>query len=59
MELKELRQEIDTLDAQLVELFKKRMQVCGEIGRCKQEIGLPVLDSGRERDKLAQISALA
>ena len=59
MELNELRQEIDTLDAQLVELFKRRMQICGEIGAYKKERGLNVLDPGRERDKLAQVSALA
>jgi chorismate mutase/prephenate dehydratase len=59
MELNELRQKIDNLDAQLLELFKARMQICGEIGRYKKENGLHVLDTGRERDKLAQISMMA
>ena len=54
-----LRKRIDEVDRQLVELFKERMAISAGVARYKQEKGLPVLDAGRERDKLMRISELA
>ena len=42
-----LRQQIDTLDNDLVELLSKRMRVCREIGQYKKEHSMPVLQAGR------------
>ena len=57
MELQELRSKIDEIDAQLTKLFEARMDVAAEIGACKRENHMPVLDTARERDKLNAIAA--
>ena len=54
-----LRNEIDKYDAKLIELFEKRMSVCAEIARLKQEYGADVLDSTREKAKHDAVEALA
>lgn len=56
--LTQLRQEIDQIDAQLVELFEKRMAVTRNVGLYKLEHGMEVLDSGRERQVLDGKAAL-
>lgn len=58
-ELEELRREIDTIDAQMVPLFLRRMEVTGRVGAYKKERNLPVLDSEREREVIAAKTALA
>ena len=55
MDRNECRKEIDGIDERLTELFVRRMDVAGEIAEYKKEHGLPVLDAGRERDKLSAI----
>lgn len=52
--LDELRQSIDQIDQELVRLFERRMAVTEQVGRYKQEIGMPVLDAAREREVLAK-----
>lgn len=52
--LDELRQSIDQIDQELVQLFERRMAVTEQVGRYKQEIGMPVLDAAREREVLAK-----
>ncbi len=59
MDLRELRQQIDRIDEQIVELFIERMKVSGEIARVKQAEGKAVLDPRREQEKLAEIARLA
>lgn len=51
-ELEKLRGEIDSIDRQLVELFRQRMAVTAQVGQYKLERGLPVLDAARERQVL-------
>lgn len=58
-ELKQYRDQIDTIDRQLAELFQRRMEVVDGIGRYKLERGMPVLDAAREREVLAAKAALA
>ncbi len=58
MDIKELRENIDTIDKKLVELFSERMDVAAKIAEYKREKGLPVLDPVREREKLAKISEM-
>ena len=57
MNLDELRTQIDAVDDSLVELFQKRMDIAAQIAEYKRENGLPILQSAREREKLAAISA--
>ena len=56
--LNELRQKIDGIDAQLVELFERRMAVTREVGLYKLANHIPVLDSGREEQVLESKTAL-
>ena len=51
MDLLDFRHELDALDDQLVELFRRRMEISSQIAAYKKEKGLPILDAGREREK--------
>lgn len=51
-ELNQLRNEIDHIDRQMVELFKRRMAVTHRVGEYKAERGMAVLDQAREREVL-------
>lgn len=59
MDINKLRQEIDSIDNQLVNLFTKRMEVASQIGAYKQENNLPVLDKARERELLGKVAKLS
>lgn len=59
MELNELRNQIDAIDRELVELFKKRMNVSAEVAEYKRQTGMNVLDSSRERALLSKVSELS
>ena len=59
MNLQELREKIDEVDGQLVQLIEQRMDIAGQIADYKKENHLPVLDAAREREKLARVSAVA
>jgi monofunctional chorismate mutase len=50
MNLEALRIEIDSIDQEMMKLFKKRMEVSKKIGQYKKENGLPVLDVVREKE---------
>lgn len=52
MDLKDYRVQMDDIDNQLINLFRKRMETAGAIAAYKKEHGLPVLDAGREREKM-------
>ena len=45
--LKNLRDEIDSLDNALIDLLDKRMKVCREVGMYKKEHNVPVLQNDR------------
>ncbi|MBR4345809.1 MAG: chorismate mutase [Oscillospiraceae bacterium] len=49
MDLNELRNEIDGIDAQLQSLFERRMDITRSIARYKKENSLPIMQDGRER----------
>lgn len=59
MELQELRNQIDAIDRQLVELFHQRMDVTAQVGEYKAAHGIPVLDQERERQVLLNKAQLA
>lgn len=56
MDIKELRQEIDSIDNQLVELFEKRMRTASAIADYKRANGLAVSDKGREREVINKVT---
>ena len=56
-QLETLRQEIDSIDAQIFDLFKQRIAVAKQIGAYKKEQDLAVLDFSREDDKREQVKA--
>ena len=58
MDLQKLREQIDEVDSQLVELFQKRQQICRSVAEYKIETGKRVLDPEREKEKLAKAEAM-
>ncbi len=58
MDLLELRNELDGIDKQIVELYEKRMNVCGQVAEYKIETGKRVFDKEREKQKLEAVRAL-
>ena len=56
-QLETLRQEIDSIDAQIFDLFEQRFAVAKQIGAYKKEHGLSVLDSSREDVKKDHVKA--
>ena len=59
MNLDEIRYEIDEIDAQIVELYKRRMRAVSSVLEYKRQNNLPVLDKSRERKLLNRLSELA
>ena len=56
MNLEELRLKIDEVDDKLVRLVEERMDIAAEIAEYKKQSGTPVLNSKREREKLADVT---
>ena len=56
MELSEIRQRIDTIDDQLLNLFLDRMALSEEVAAYKESHHLPLLNKQREREILADVS---
>ena len=53
--LSEIRTEIDSIDEQIIELFKKRMDCAKEVGNYKKANNIPVLNQARENEILDAI----
>lgn len=58
MELEELRGQIDEIDAQIVALYERRMDVCKGVAQYKIENGKKVFDRQREIEKLERVRSL-
>ena len=56
MELKDYRDQLDQIDDQLTELFKRRMETVKQVADYKKEHNTPVLAAGRERDILYRVT---
>ena len=56
MELSEIREKIDAVDAQLLDLFLQRMDLSEEVAAYKNEHHLPILNKERERAILAKVT---
>lgn len=59
LDLNELRNEINEIDAQLVPLFLKRMGVSLKVAQYKQANNKPVLDRARERELLKRVGGMS
>ncbi|MEP1449160.1 MAG: bifunctional chorismate mutase/prephenate dehydrogenase [Paraglaciecola sp.] len=53
-ELNQLRQQIDDIDNQLVELLAKRAKVTARVGKYKSKVGLPIYVPEREAELIAK-----
>ncbi len=49
-----LRQEVDEIDKEIIDLVKKRTVISASIARVKRSNGLPVVTGSRERDVFAR-----
>lgn len=51
-----LRNAIDTVDMRIIELLQERAQLAVDIGQVKREIGMEILDPGREDKVLKKLA---
>ena len=56
-DIKKLREQIDTIDSQILKLYEERMDVVRSIGEYKIANNLPVYDAAREDAKLDEVFA--
>ncbi|MBQ4074056.1 MAG: chorismate mutase [Clostridia bacterium] len=59
MDLKDIRNQLDAIDDGMTELFAKRMHLVTQVAEYKKEKGLPILDTGRERQIINRVSLAA
>ena len=57
MELTDLRKEIDTIDSEIVRLFKERLKISRAVAEYKIENGRKVFDKAREDEKIRTLTA--
>ncbi len=57
MELSDLRARIDEVDAGLIRLLERRMDLSAQVAAWKLAHHVPVLDAAREAEKLAAVRA--
>lgn len=55
-ELGDIRKEINGIDDELARLFKRRMEIAGEVAASKRAQGVPVNDPAREREILSRVT---
>lgn len=55
-DLEKMREEIDVIDREILEAFRKRMALSAEIAKYKKDNNIPVLDVDREKAKLDKIA---
>ena len=58
LDLGQIRNEIDGIDKQLVELFEQRMKLTKEVAEYKIQTGKKVLDREREKAKIRKMFML-
>ena len=56
MDLKDIRDNIDAIDTQICDLFKRRMNLALEVAKVKEKNNAPVLNKAREKEVLLKIS---
>ena len=55
----ELRQLIDQLDEEIIQLLKKRMGISMEVGKLKEKLDIPVEDKTREEEIIERLTQQA
>lgn len=55
MDLKQLRDNIDEIDGQMLSLFLRRMEICRDVAEYKKANNLPVFQGGREEEIIKRI----
>ena len=58
MDLLKLREQIDAIDEQIVDLYEKRMDISRQVAEFKIETGKKVFDKVREDEKLRKVKSL-
>ena len=58
MDLLDLRNQLDVIDAEIVDLYEKRMSICKQVAEYKISTGKKVFDKQREMEKLATVKAM-
>jgi chorismate mutase len=58
-DIPQLRQSIDALDQQILELLAERLRLVMRVGEVKRGLGLDVYDPARERDLLDRVARAA
>lgn len=56
--LQPLREHIDEVDRRIIELVEERFDIVRDVAAYKQRKGLPILDAGREQEKLDALGRL-
>ena len=59
MDLSEIRQDIDSIDQQMVYLFCRRMALSAQVADYKKANNLPIFVPGREREILKRVAEQA
>ncbi|MDO4731515.1 MAG: prephenate dehydratase domain-containing protein [Clostridia bacterium] len=59
MELKEIRESLDKIDKEVLELFTKRMELVDKVTDIKRSANTPIYDPEREREILSKIHSMA
>lgn len=58
MDLLDLRNQLDVIDAEIVDLYERRMSICKQVAEYKISTGKKVFDKQREMEKLATVKAM-
>ena len=58
-ELTSLRQQIDQIDTDILQLLEKRIALMKSVGKAKKEIGIEIRDPQREEEKMAMLEKKA
>ena len=59
MALNEIRSRIDSIDTQIADLLKQRMDIVGEVAESKRETGKSINDHAREREVINRVTKIA
>lgn len=58
-DLNQIREQIDKVDKEIVQLFENRMELCADVAEYKINTGKQVLDTAREKEKLDKVKLSA
>lgn len=56
-DLKKLRDDIDSIDKELIELFQKRMETVLKVAEYKKKNNVPILNASRENEVIKKVGS--